>query len=402
MAKRVDRQIRNHLQFISLVLAFAIAYWARDFLIPVALSILFAFVLSPIVERVRGWGVPLVISVLIVTTTALLFAAGLVLLVSAQVIDLTASLPDYRNNLTSKVQALRSTGGSLARLSETIEELKEELTPAPTTAPAAEGLADPAVAATQPVPVQLVEPGPDAVTLATSIAGPVLYPLATAAIVFTLVFFLLLNDELILSRMRWLGERLDLGMTSASIDEASERLGRYLLTQLLINVSYGVMVALALLLVGLPNALLWGILAALLRYVPYVGPWAAAIFPTVLSVAVFPGWGQPILVVTTFLIAEAIVNGLLEPLLYGSSTGVSSIGVVFASFFWGWLWGPVGLILAMPMTVALVVLGRDLPVLRTCAALLSNTPLVNEPAASSAGAAGPEPAAPPGPEPAAR
>ncbi|MFT3784685.1 MAG: AI-2E family transporter [Tepidisphaeraceae bacterium] len=374
--------------FGGAVLTVACLYWGRDLFIPIALAVLVSFLLAPAVEWLVRRHVPNGLAVGVVTSFAGLLCVGVLILVSMQVVDLATKLPDYKDNLVTKLRALRQTTGSMKQITATVNELQHELatpTTEPTTAPATvpakvstgSGVvpvptAPPTIAVREPVLVKQVEAGPDMLALVNSTVTPIVAPLATAGMVYVLVLFLLLDRKLVVRRLRLLGRVMHFDVAGEAIDDAAHRVGRYLLMQLIVNACYGAMVALAMWAVGLPNALLWGFIATLLRYIPYIGPVLAATLPILLSVAVFPDWKRPLIVTGCFVVAETCTNMVLEPLLYGKGTGVSTIGVVLATFFWGWLWDGIGLVLAMPITVLLVVVGRHIGALATLAHMLSS------------------------------
>lgn len=363
--------LRRCLIFLAGGIGVYLLHWAEDLLMPLVLSLLLADVLSPVVRLLRRWRFRNAVAVTLVTLTSGALVLGAMVLISAQVFEFTAQLPDYRDNILTKVQALRrSAGGPFSRLTGTFREVGEALNPGSTTVPSIGGT--PTTAPTsKPLPVEIVAPKTQTTTLATGLLGPMLAPLAKAGMVFTLLYFFLLESDLIGHRIGWLLRQGDVGISRHSIEDASARVGRYLRTQLLVNLSYGVVVAIALSLLGLPSALLLAAIAAALRYVPYVGPLVGVSLPSVLAIAVFPQWFWPLMVLAVVLSIELLTSTILEPLLYGSSTGVSSSGVVIAIFFWGWVWGPMGLILAMPITVWIVIVGRYLPSLRWLSVLLS-------------------------------
>lgn len=360
---RADRLAR--VQFFGAgVLLIAILYWGSEILVPCALALLISFLLFPIVRRLRDWHIPNAIAVTLVTVAASTLVVALIALFSAQVLDLLYHLPDYRQNLTDKFESLRSTTGEpLSQVSKAIDEIQTQI--------AATQTSDALDQAPPPIKATIVEKEPTFFETAGEVVKPILGPLAVAGTVFVLVFFFLLESDVAQIRLRYLIRRLRLGITDEVVDDTAIRLGVYLRMQLIVNVSYGLMVTLAMWAFGVPNYALWGMSAAMLRYVPYLGPLLAAALPILLSVAYFPGWGKPLWITGCFIVSETITNGILEPVLYGNRTGVSSLGVVISAFFWYWLWGPVGIILAMPMTICLVVVGKQIPMLAPLAYLLS-------------------------------
>jgi predicted PurR-regulated permease PerM len=355
------------LRVIAFLAIIAALYLGRDILIPVALAVLLTFVLLPLVRRMESWGLKRVAAVILTVVVASLITGGVAYLVGKQVLDLSLRVADYRDNLRTKARALRESGeGPVSRLASTIKELKQELS---TTHPATEPsrttvVVDPPIKS-EPVKVELVQEGPDITEIAAGLASPLMVPLAGAAITVVLLIFLLLDGDDFRSRLVSLAGIRRISLTASASSEIAERIGRYLRAQLLINLLYGTMLGVGLWAIGLPNALLWGVLGFVVRFIPYIGPWLAAVLPTLLSIAVFPGWSRTLGVVGLCIGVELITNLLLEPWLYGASAGISTLGVVIAAVFWAWVWGPVGLVVAVPITVCLVVAGKYVPQLST-------------------------------------
>ena len=304
-------------------------------------------------------------------------AAGYVL--TSQMVDLATKLPDYQKNIQTKLRSFKvPTGGRYTKFSKAVEELKKDLPGAqgaeavPTqTAETGFSVATPMAAAPAPLPViEKSENSP--FHLVRVVLSPLLGPLGTAALVLLLVIFMLLKREDLRSRIIRLIGQGNISATTRAMDDAGTRVARYLLMQLVLNVIYGVIVAVGLYFIGVPNAPLWGAFATVLRFIPYVGPWIGATLPIALSLAVSPGWTMPLLTLGLFVLLELLSNNILEPWLYGSSTGVTPVALIFAALFWTWLWGPVGLVLATPMTVCLVVMGRHIPRLSFLGVLLSD------------------------------
>jgi len=357
----------------------ATLYFARSILIPLALAALLTFLLAPLVTRLERW-LGRVAAVLLVV--AMIFAAtamaGWVL--TRQVLDLAAKLPDYKENIITKLHAFRvPKRGTMATFSKTIDELKSELPGAPgavATAPPT-----PTADTRQPTvywpaaPVTAVKAetsGEKPMDLLESLIAPLLGPLGTSALVLLLVVFMLLQREDLRNRVIRLIGQGRISITTRAMDDASQRVSRYLLMQLVVNVSYGITVAIGLYFIGVPNALLWGGVATVLRFIPYVGPWIGAAFPITLALAVSAGWLMPLLTIGLFVVLELLCSNVVEPWLYGANTGVSSIALVVAAVVWTWLWGPVGLILSTPLTVCLVVMGRHVPRLSFLSVVLSD------------------------------
>jgi predicted PurR-regulated permease PerM len=364
--------------------AFVIAalYFGRDLLIPLALAALLTFLLAPLVTRLERW-LGRIVGVLLVV--ALIFSAlgGAGYILTRQLVDLATKLPEYKGNITQKLHAFRTPkGGTFTKLSQTVDELKQELpggsapdAPVITKEPGKPETA--VVSPPNPVPptvaVKMVETSKgNPFELVQTIITPLLGPLGVAALVLVLVVCMLFQREDLRNRLIRLVGQGRIGATTRALDDASDRVSRYLRMQLLVNVTYGVCIAVGLYFIGVPNAALWGALSIVLRFIPYIGPWVATILPTLLALAISPHWTMPVLTVALFGGIELILNNVLEPLLYGKHTGVSSMALIVAAVFWTWLWGPLGLVLATPLTVCLVVMGRHIPRLSFLGVLLSD------------------------------
>lgn len=375
-------QSARPLRLLAAITTIAALFVARDLLIPISLAVLLTLLLSPLVWRLGRMGIPRALAVVLVVAAAGAMTLGIGALVVKQGLELTARLPDYRVNLINKVRDIKSTGGggTLAKVSGTIKELRQELaTTNPSTEPVVVA-SDPRHGA-KPMRVEVVESSPEIGDLATMIAGPLLQPLAALGITALLLIFLLLHSDDVRDRLIWLAGMRQISLTTSAADEVATRISRYLRMQLLINVCFGMMIFLGLSVVGVPNGLLWGAAAVALRFVPFLGPWIAGLLPTLLAAAVFPHWGHAFASIAVFAGAELVTNLVLEPWLYSASTGISSLGVVVAAVFWTWLWGPIGLILAVPMTVCLVVVGKHVPQFAVFAQLLgaeSAVPMVGK------------------------
>ena len=378
-------------------------YFGKELLLPVALASLFSFLLTPLVKRLDRAGIPRVLGVCLIVLAVFSALGGLGWAVTGQFINLSDNLPNYRGNLIKKARALQEmTGNRWSQASQTIEDITSELsqesrdaqkqtpdlTSSPTTAREDETVSlwdrltatissDPqqlpsASTRDDAVDVKVVAMPPSPLAQIEEWLGPLVAPISTGGVVLVLVIFMLMGREDLRDRILLLVGRRHLQATTEALDDATSRLSRYLRMQLLINAMYGVAVAGGLYAIGLPNALLWGVMATMLRFLPYLGPWLAASMPIALSLAVFDSWTYPAMTIGMFIVLELVVNNVLEPYLYGSSMGVSSLGIIVAAFFWTWLWGPVGLILAMPLTVCTVVLGNYVPSMRFLSILLSD------------------------------
>ncbi len=348
----------------SLALVTAILYAARTVFIPLALAILFTFILAPIVTVLRRRGVGRTGSVVLTVTLSFVLLGGIGAALFIQLRGLADDLPAYRQNISRKIADLRlaSRGGPLEKAQETvqavIQDVNQQFGGVTTNTPA----------------VPVVVSNSSTASSLTAVILPLLEPLATAGLVVVLVIFMLLRREDLRDRLLRLVGRGHLATTTKAIDEAGKRLSRYLLRQFLLNAGFGVALGTGVFLIGLPYAFFWGALAGVARFVPYAGPSFAALAPVVMSLAVFDGWNQPLMVIGLILILELVQNTVVEPLVYGQGMGVSEVALLVMIAFWTWLWGPIGLVLAAPLTVCLVVASRDVRELEFLSLLLSSDP----------------------------
>ena len=356
------------------VTVIAALYFGKDILLPITVAVLLSFVLSPLVGILRRLRIPRAVAVVFSVGLALAIIGGVGALLGSQIVEVAGDLPLYQTTIEKKVDVLRK--ATLGRIADVASRFRGTLGQAgqispPPAPPAGEQAARPEQT---PVPVEVRQPPPDPVALATRILTPVLHPLAAAAIIFIVAIFILMQQDDLRDRViRLFGSR-DLHRTTLAMDDAARRLSRFFLIQLGINATFGVIIAAGLYFIGLPSPLLWGIIAALMRFVPYIGSYVAAGVPILLAAAVDPSWSLTLWVAALFLLTEPIIGQLVEPMLYGRSTGLSPISVVISAIFWGWLWGPVGLILSTPLTLCLVVLGRHVKQLEFLNVLFGDRP----------------------------
>jgi predicted PurR-regulated permease PerM len=352
-------------------------YIGREVLLPLALAILLSFVLTPPLLLLRKLSVPRVLAVGIVVAIAFAIIFGLGWLMSREATNLAADLPNYQATLSKKIETFRestSESSVLKKAGEVLSELQQELS-APTDAPPAPRVGAPARKPDdKPVQVEITTPEPTGWALYQTIFATLLPPLATAGIVLLLVIFILLQREDLRDRLIRLFGGSDLQRATSTMTDAASRLSRYFLSQVLINFAYGALIAGALWLIGLPSPIAWGILAGLMRFVPYVGGYIAAALPLLIAAAIDPGWSTFLMVLVLFVVGELFMGQVVEPLVFGHGTGVTPIAVIASTIFWTWLWGPLGLLLAMPMTVCLAVLGRHVEGLGFFEVLLSDEP----------------------------
>jgi predicted PurR-regulated permease PerM len=361
-------------------------YLGREIFVPVALAILLSFVLASPVGALQRMRVPRGIAVVgvVLFAFAIIFALGS--LIATQLNRLAGDLPRYQTTIQSKIHSVRGiSGGSstLERAAGMLQDLGKELDKpngALPEQPATPSLANPLrKRAVTPVPVEVLQPDPGALESLRSLIAPLVSPLATTAIIVIFVIFILIQREDLRNRLIRLAGSHDLQRTTAALDDAAGRLSRLFLNQLLINTGFGVLIGIGLWLIGIPSAVLWGILAAVLRFVPYIGSVIAAAFPLALAVAVDPGWSMLAWTAVLFFVIEPVVGQVVEPTVYGRSTGLSPVAVVVSATFWTALWGPIGLVLATPLTVCLVVLGRHVERLAFLDVMFGDRPALSPP-----------------------
>lgn len=359
------------------VITIAALYFGREVFVPLALAVLLSFALGPPVSVLRGWHINRVPAVIAVVGFAFVVILGISALIGTQLAGLARDVPLYQANISEKIHALKDntgSGGVVGRAAKTLSELGNEIAkPADTTA---NGTEVPAlgVQQQQPLPVEIRPSASTPLQVLVQVTAPLVQPLVTAGIVVIFVFFFLLQRQDLRDRFIRLAGPRDLSRTTQALDDAARRLSHYLLSQLAVNACLGVLIGTGLWFLGVPNPILWGTLTMLLRFVPYVGTIIAAAFPVALAFAIDPGWSMLFWVAALFLVAEGITGQVIEPWLYGHTTGLSAVAVVIAAAFWTLLWGPVGLLLSTPLTVCLVVLGRHVEHLAFLEVLLGDQP----------------------------
>jgi len=353
------------------VVVIAGLFFAKDVLIPITLAILLSFVLSPIVAALRRLRAPKALAVMVSVLVALGLLGGVGTIVGMQGASLVGDAPRYARTISDKIDGAKKFAADRAAFFTHDR------------SPAAAPVAGPpqtntervlASRARAPVPVRIAEEQPDALNVAGQVLGPVLAPFETFVIVLVVAIFILMQKEDLRDRLIRVFGSSDLHRTTLAMDDAGARLSKYFLSQLAVNASFGTVIAIGLWAIGLPVPALWGILAGILRFVPYIGALLGAALPLALAAGVDPGWGMVIAVAILFAVVEPLVGYVVEPLLYGHSTGLSPLSVVVAAVFWTWIWGPVGLVLSMPLTLCLVVLGRHVPALEFVDILLGDQP----------------------------
>src|SRR6267378_3735507 len=313
-----------------LLLAFVVTalYFGRAVFEPLALATLITFLLSRLVVRVERW-IGRIPAVLLVVVLLFSLAGGASWMVGRQVVDLAQKLPEYQANITRKLRSVRLPAtGILSRFSSSMEALQNELAsgnPAPSPT---QSVAEPSPPSARPLPVKVIECRTAFPQLLQETISAVLSPLGTAALVLLLVIFMLLKREDLRGRMIRLIGQGRISATTRAMDDAATRVSRYLSMQFVVNTCYGTLIAVGLHLMGIPNAALWGLLAGVLRFIPYVGPWLGALLPVLLSFAISTNWITPLLTIGLFIALEAMISNIVEPWLYGASTGVSPIALI--------------------------------------------------------------------------
>jgi predicted PurR-regulated permease PerM len=350
----------------------AALYFAKTVFMPVAVAVLLTFVLAPPFRVLRGWGLPRAVAAPIVVALAFIFMLAIASILGQQLTQLAERLPQYEFTITQKIQKLRDSmlsGGTFERMSRFLGKVNQQILGTQSNRPTASISDQP-----KPAPVEIVQPPPRPTEVIRRLAEPLLDPLTTFGLIVLFVLFFLLERETLRDRMIRLAGSHDLGRTTEAINDAARRLSRYFLLQTGLNALFGTLVAVGLTVIGVPNPILWGILGILLRFVPYVGAWIAAALPIAVSFAVDPGWSMTLWTAALFLMIEPIIGQVLEPLVYGRSTGVTPVAVIVSATFWTWLWGPVGLLLSTPLAVCLGVLGRHIESLQFLGIMIGDEP----------------------------
>ncbi|SDT37692.1 AI-2E family transporter [Bradyrhizobium canariense] len=358
-------------------LIIAALYFGREIFVPVALAVLLSFVLAPFVMRLHSWRVPRTLAVLVVVFVGFSIIFSLGGLMVSQASRLARELPRYQQTLSDKIESLRGLmggSGTLEQASTVLKELGTQLQHPDAADQPNNGLLRQPSNNPAPIPVEVKQPDPGALTTLVAIIEPLLSPLTTTGIVVIFVVFILLQREDLRNRVVRLAGSGDIQRTTAALDDAGQRLSKLFLTQIAFNAVFGLAIGIGLELIGVPSAPLWGLIAMILRFVPYIGALISAVFPLILSAAVGSGWEMLVLTAALFVVLELLAGQVLEPLIFGHSTGLSPVAIILSASFWTWLWGPVGLVLATPLTVCLVVVGRHVDRLKFLDIMLGDRP----------------------------
>lgn len=385
MGTIVLKEVREHLKgtdsaLVTGILVTAVLYFAREVFVPLAMAGLLAFLLAPVATQMERWGVRRAPAGLLVILLSLAGVGALGWVVLGQVYNLAVELPRYQQNVTGKIESLHlNSAGQLSSTVEMLTSVGKQITSGGAVTPpivpvtprrrsTAHSSANPAEVASkgpaQPVPVRIEEPEESMLTVAGRTMVPLLHPLTTTFIVVIFLVFMLLGRDDLRDRGLRLAGSGRIHLTTSAIEDASRRVSRYLQMQLVVNLCYGAVAGLSLWAIGIPHPLLWAVLTCGLRFVPYIGILMASAGPLLLSTAVSPHWRELALTVAMYAVLELATANFVEPMLYGASTGISAMAILVAAIFWTLLWGLPGLLLSTPLTVCLVVIGRQVPRLR--------------------------------------
>ena len=367
------------------IVAIGVIYFGKEVLVPFALALLLSFLLAPPVDWLEKLRLGRAASVALILIVAFSVVSGILWLGATQLADIASNLPHYQTNIRRKIEAMRNPAGNgLAKIAETFKRLDTELSAQSAPVVAKElpsGKTKPArrissATSTGPVAVEVVKPDSGLLDSLGVIGVPLLHVagIASAVLIFTL-FMLMQRGDLRnrLFRLFGLGH---LNLVTTAMDDAAHRVSRYLLTQCIVNATFGLLLGFGLCCIGVPNAPFWGVLGAILRFVPYVGTLIAGLCPLVLALAVFEGWTRPLLTLGLFATIEITLSAAIEPWLYGAHTGISALAILISAAFWTLLWGPIGLVLSTPLTVCLLVLGRYVPGLNFLSVLIGDEPVL--------------------------
>ena len=364
-----DQFVRSAWMLTAIGVFVAALYLAKGVLVPLTLAVLLTFLLNPVCEWLERRKLGRIPAVLVAATIGFAVLGIAAWTAVVQITELVPKLPEYQTNLHAKLDSVNAyASAALSKATETAQDIGQNLSPSAQTD-------EPQGTNAQPYSVRVISSPASPLQVMGGTFGPLLGFLGSAGIVMVLVvFFLIRRDDLRDRFIRLVGHG-HVTVTTQMLEDAAARVSRYLSMQFLINFSFGAVVASGLYFIGVPNAILWGMLATTLRFIPYIGPWIAAAMPICLSMAISTSWVAPILTISRFVILELFINNVIEPWLYGKHTGVSAVAVLLAAVFWTWLWGIFGLLLATPLTVCLLVLGKHVPQLSFLDTLLGNEPV---------------------------
>jgi predicted PurR-regulated permease PerM len=378
-----ESRARNGIGTLVLVGVIAALYFTREILIPLAFALTLTFLLTPVVMFLERLRLGRTISVLAAMLGSIALAGGIGWIIASQLIDVANQLPQYRENIEAKVSAFHvPVTGQLGHAAASVQEIVRELgkppdpqAPALPPGPKSKQTAVPSPPA-DPTPVQVVQTPSTGWEKLRGLGAAILAPLGRAGMVVIFTIFMLLKREDLRNRLLRLAGLGQLNLMTQALDDAGNRVTRYLRLQFLVNAVFGILFGCGLYWIGVPYAALWGVVAGILRIVPYIGTPIAALLPVALSLAVFDGWSKPALAFGMGAGLEVVIANAVEPWLYGAHLGISSLALLVTSVFWAVLWGPAGLILSTPLTVCVVVLGRYVPKFSFLHILLGDEPVL--------------------------
>jgi len=369
--------VRNRALGIIATAAFlALLYFARDVLVPITLAFILSLLIAPLVRALRRIGLGQTLSVLAAVTVLALTFGAVAGVIGLQLVHMSGSVPKYERTLERKLETLNNV--TLKRMNLFTAQAGRLLN-RNTEVPQAQTLGPDAVSAQTPIPVELRQAPANSLQMLEKVLGSIWVPIESAGIVLVVLVFVLLEHEALRDRFIRIAGGTDIRLTTLVINDAGDRLSRFFVSQFAVNFGVGVLIWLGLSIIGLPHPIVWAALTTLLRFVPYVGVWIAALISAVLAAAVDAGWSMAFATLGLFVIVELIAAQLVEPQLYGHTTGLSPLSVIVAAIFWSWLWGPVGLIVSTPLTLCLLVAGRHIKALSLLDVLLGDTQALTMP-----------------------
>jgi predicted PurR-regulated permease PerM len=363
------------LGIIATATLLALLYFARDVLVPITLAFILSLLIAPLVRALRRIGLGQTLSVLAAVFVLALSVGAIAGVIGSQLVHMAASLPQYERTLEGKLETLDRL--TVRRVNTFTSQAGRALNRKPE--PAQPQMLQPDIEGKTPIPVELHEAPANSFQVLQRVLGSIWIPIETAGIVLVVLVFVLLEQEALRDRFIRIAGGTDIRLTTLVINDAGERLSRFFVSQFAVNLGVGVLIWVGLSVIGLPHPMVWAALTTLLRFVPYVGVWIAALCSAVLAAAVDAGWSMAIATVGLFVIVELIASQLIEPQLYGHTTGLSPLSVVIAAIFWSWLWGPIGLIVSTPLTLCLLVAGRHIKALSLLDILLGDTQALTMP-----------------------
>ncbi|HTD73223.1 MAG TPA: AI-2E family transporter [Steroidobacteraceae bacterium] len=365
------------LGIISTATLLALLYFARDVLVPITLAFILSLLIAPLVRGLRRIGLGQTLSVIAAVLVLALSFGAVAAVIGTQLVHMSESLPNYERTLERKVETLNNL--TLKRVSALTAQARRVLNRNPGVQQAQTTPQTDAAGPQMPIPVELHEAPANSLQVIQRVLGSIWVYIETTGIVVVVLIFVLLEQEALRDRFIRIAGGTDIRLTTLVLNDAGDRLSRFFVSQFAVNFGVGILVWLGLSVIGLPHPIVWAALTTLLRFVPYVGVWIAALCAALLAAAVDPGWSVALATLGLFVVVELVAAQLVEPQLYGHTTGLSPLSVVIAAIFWSWLWGPIGLIVSTPLTLCLLVAGRHIKALSLLDVLLGDTQALTMP-----------------------